>query len=395
IYTKHGYYVVKLTVSADSKVDCNITSKQKPININAPPVAKATSEGFEKQGKNEIVVGVNQMVTFNGAESHDPDGVIASYDWDFGDGSKGSGVLARHQYKKGGRYEVVLHIKDNTTLANNSSMDTLIILVNETPLPVIKTKKTLCAGEEVFLNANGSYDPDGEIVGYTWHFGDMSPPKEGKQARHTYRLPGNYTVTLEVDDGSSVSNSLAQTSAIIAVNGPPIANAGLDRIVSPGEDVLFDGSETKDRDGYIKSYEWDFGDGNTAMGAKIKHSYKKPGKYKVRLVAIDNSETNCSISEDVKNIRVNAPPVAVIKDGLEKKSYGVYDVIVFDATGSYDSDEDPLTFLWKFGDGHSAQGPKVTHHFKKPGKYTVKLIVDDGMRLKSSVGYNEVMVSVK
>ncbi|MBT8351024.1 MAG: PKD domain-containing protein, partial [Deltaproteobacteria bacterium] len=395
IYTKHGYYVVKLTVSADSKADCNITSKQKPININAPPVAKATSEGFEKQGKNEIVVGVNQMVTFNGAESHDPDGVIASYDWDFGDGSKGSGVLARHQYKKGGRYEVVLHINDNTTLANNSSMDTLIILVNETPLPVIKTKKTLCAGEEVFLNANGSYDPDGEIVGYTWHFGDMSPTKEGKQARHTYRLPGNYTVTLEVDDGSSVSNSLAQTSAIIAVNGPPIANAGLDRIVSPGEDVLFDGSETKDRDGYIKSYEWDFGDGNTAMGAKIKHSYKKPGKYKVRLVAIDNSETNCSISEDVKNIRVNAPPVAVIKDGLEKKSYGVYDVIVFDATGSYDSDEDPLTFLWKFGDGHSAQGPKVTHHFKKPGKYTVKLIVDDGMRLKSSVGYNEVMVSVK
>ena len=395
IYTKHGYYVVKLTVSADSKTDCNITSKQKTININAPPVAKATSDGLERPGKNDRLVGVNQMVTFNGSSSHDPDGVIASYNWDFGDGSKGSGVLARHQYRKGGRYEVVLHIKDNTTLANNSSMDTLVISVNETPLPVIKTKKNLCAGEEVFLNADGSFDPEGEIADYTWHFGDMSPSQGGKQVRHTYRLPGNYTVTLEVDDGSSVSNSLAQTSAIIAVNGRPIANAGLDRIVSPGEEVLFDGSETKDRDGYIKSYEWDFGDGNTAVGAKIKHSYKKPGKYQVRLVVIDNSETNCSISEDVKNIRVNAPPVAVIKDRLEKKSYGVYDVIVFDATGSYDSDDDPLTFSWNFGDGQSAQGPKVTHHFKKPGKYTVKLSVDDGMRLKSSVGYDEVVVSVK
>ncbi|MBW2562878.1 MAG: PKD domain-containing protein, partial [Deltaproteobacteria bacterium] len=210
-----------------------------------------------------------------------------------------------------------------------------------------------------------------------------------------YRLPGNYTVTLEIDDGNSVSNSIVQTSAIITVNEPPTANAGLDRIVSPGEKVLFDGSATKDRDGNIKSYKWNFGDGNIAKGAKVTHSYQNSGKYRVRLVAIDNSETNCNISEDVVNIRVNVPPVAVIKGRLEKVSYGVYDVIIFDATGSYDPDDDPLTFSWNFGDGQSAQGPKATHRFKKPGKYTVKLRVDDGMRLKSSVSYNEVMVRIK
>ncbi len=394
-YEKYGNYVVKLTVSADSNADCNRTSKQKTININASPVAMATSDGLERPEKNESLVGVNQMVTFNGSSSRDPDGVIASYNWNFGDGSKAGGVLARHQYKKGGRYKVVLQVTDNTKLANNSSTDTLFILVNETPLPVIETKKIFCAGEEVLLNAGDSYDPDGKIVGYTWHFGDMSPPQEGKEVRHAYRLPGNYTVTLEVDDGNLVSNSLAQTSAIISVNEPPDTNAGLDRIVSPGEKVMFDGSATKDRDGYIKSYKWDFGDGNTAKGKKITHSYKKPGRYQIRLVATDDSETNCNISEDVKNIRVNAPPVAVINDGLEKVSYKVYDTIVFDATASYDLDDDPLTFSWNFGDGRSAQGPKVTHRFKKSGRYTVKLSVDDGMRLKSSVGYNEVTVRVK
>ncbi len=394
-YAESGYYVVKLTVSADSQNDCNKTSKQKTININAPPVAKATSDGLKRPEKNDCLVGVNQIITFNGSSSRDPDGVIASYNWDFGDGCEDSGVLARHQYKKGGRYKVVLRVTDNTKLANNSSTDTLVIFVNETPLPVIKTKKILCAGEEVLLNTSGSYDPDGEIEGYTWRFGDMSPPQEGKEVRHTYRLPGNYTVTLEVDDGNSVSNSLAQTSAIITVNEPPVANAGLDRIVSPGEKVLFDGSASKDRDGYIKSYKWDFDDGNIAKGAKITHCYKNPGKYRVRLVSIDNSETDCNISEDVVNIRVNAPPVAVIKDRLEKVSYGVYDVIVFDATGSYDLDDDPLTFSWNFGDGQSAQGPKVTHRFKKPGKYTVKLRVDDGMRLKSSIGHSKATVRVK
>ncbi|MBW2562580.1 MAG: PKD domain-containing protein [Deltaproteobacteria bacterium] len=394
-YSESGYYIVKLTVSADSKTDCNKTSKQKTININAPPVAKATSDGIKRPGKNDRLVGVNQIVTFNGSSSRDPDGVIASYNWDFGDGFKDSGVLARHQYKQGGSYKVILYVTDNTKLANNSSTDTLVIFVNETPRPVIKTKKILCQGQDVLLSAGGSYDPDGEIAGYIWHFGDMSPPQKGKEVRHTYRLPGNYTVTLEVDDGNSVSNSLAQTSAIITVNEPPVANAGLNRIVSPGEKVLFDGSATKDRDGHIKSYKWDFGDGNIAKGTKVKHSYTNPGKYLVRLIAIDNSETNCNISEDVVNVRVNAPPVAVIKDKLEKKSYGVYDVIIFDATGSYDLDYDPLTFSWNFSDGQSAQGPKVTHRFKKPGKYTVKLRIDDGMRLKSSVSYNEVTVRVK
>ncbi len=395
IYAEFGFYVVKLTVSADSKTDCNKTSKQKTISINAPPVAEATSDGLKRPKKNDRLVGVNQIVTFNASSSRDPDGVIASYNWDFGDDYKDAGVLARHQYKKGGRYKVVLRVTDNTKLANNNSTYTLVISVNETPLPVIKTKKILCAGEEVLLSASGSYDPDGEIAGYTWHFGDMSSPLEEKEVKHTYRLPGNYTVTLEVDDGNGVSNSLAQTSAIITVNEPPVANAGLDRIVSPGEKVSFDGSATKDRDGNIKSYKWDFGDGNVAKGAKITHRYKNPGNYRVRLVAVDNSETNCNISEDVVNIRVNAPPVAVIKARLEKVSYGVYDVIVFDATGSYDPDDDPLTFSWNFGDGQSAQGPKVTHRFKKPGKYTVKLRVDDGMRLKSSVSYNAVTVRVK
>lgn len=394
-YAESGYYVVKLTISSDSKTDCNKTSNQKTININGPPVAKATSDGLKRTEKNERLVGVNQIVTFNGSSSRDADGVIASYNWEFGDGSKASGVLARHQYKKGGHYKVVLSVTDNTNLANNSSTDTLVIFVNETPLPVIKTKKILCTGEEVLLSASDSYDPDGEIAGYIWHFGDMSTPQEGKEVRHTYRLPGNYTVTLEVDDGNGVSNSIVQTSAIITVNEPPIADAGLDRIVSPEEKVLFDGSATKDRDGYIKSYKWDFGDGNIAEGAKITHSYKNPGKYRVRLAAIDNSEAFCNISEDVVNIRVNAPPVAFIKDRLEKDSYGVYDAIVFDATGSYDPDDDPLTFSWDFGDGQSAQGPKVTHRFKKPGKYTVKLRVDDGMRLKSSVSYAEVTVRVK
>jgi PKD repeat protein len=53
-------------------------------------------------------------VTFNGGTSSDPDGSIASYSWNFGDGSAaGSGGTASHTYAVAGNYTVALTVTDN------------------------------------------------------------------------------------------------------------------------------------------------------------------------------------------------------------------------------------------------------------------------------------------
>jgi len=44
-----------------------------------------------------------------------------------------------------------------------------------------------------------------------------------------------------------------------------------------GEDIYFNGTLSKDGDGYIVSYEWDFGDGSTGRGERITHQYDWPG----------------------------------------------------------------------------------------------------------------------
>src|SRR4030042_7390 len=49
----------------------------------------------------------------------------------------------------------------------------------------------------------------------------------------------------------------------------------------------------------------------------------------------------------------------------------------FDASGSYDPDQQGLSFLWNFGDGTSSNEPVVTHTFEKAGQYTVTLTVVD------------------
>lgn len=50
---------------------------------------------------------------FDGAGSDDPDGQIAAYAWDYGDGQGGSGVVTTHEYASPGVYSVTLTVTDN------------------------------------------------------------------------------------------------------------------------------------------------------------------------------------------------------------------------------------------------------------------------------------------
>jgi PKD repeat protein len=54
-------------------------------------------------------------VAFNALASYDPDGSIASYDWNFGDGQtlSNGGPTPTHTYERPGLYAVTLTVTDN------------------------------------------------------------------------------------------------------------------------------------------------------------------------------------------------------------------------------------------------------------------------------------------
>jgi len=82
-------------------------------------------------------------------------------------------------------------------------------------------------------------------------------------------------------------------------NRPPVANAGGPYHAEPGVEIQFDGSNSYDPDGYITSYEWNFGDGQTGSGVKPKHTYSTENDYTVTLTVTDNAHVLASSTHSI------------------------------------------------------------------------------------------------
>lgn len=142
----------------------------------------------------------------------------------------------------------------------------------------------------IAFNGSGSTDPDGTITMYTWDFGDGADSGHGISPTHNYSVIGNYTVYLAVkdDDGWVGTNT-----TIVSITEPeediyPVADANGPYSGYVNTSITFDASNSYDLNGFIVSYKWHFGDGNTGTSISPTHTYTKAGNYTVILVVTDN-----------------------------------------------------------------------------------------------------------
>lgn len=142
-------------------------------------------------------------VDFDGAGSSDPDGTIASYAWDFGDGETGTGVSPSHTYAAAGSYSVKLTVTDDRGGKHTATRAVAVTRVNQKPEAAFAVSQDELA---IGVDASGSTDPDGTIASYAWDFGD-GDSGTGKTATHTYAEAGTYTVRLTVTDNDGVVDS--------------------------------------------------------------------------------------------------------------------------------------------------------------------------------------------
>jgi PKD repeat protein len=369
-YTKPGVYTVKLSVMdnlfATASDSLRVTITQPP---NQLPIAEA---GGPYQG----VTGVS--VAFSAAGSIDPDGQIIRYDWQFGDGTAATGSQAFRTYAAAGTYIATLSVVDDR---GGVAFDTASVTITQNPLTNIPPKAeangpyTGTAGQPVAMNALGSSDSDGNIVSYTWYFEDQTTAT-GQFPLKTFTTPGIYKVTLEVKDNAGAIGT-DTTSAIIGGSGQtnlaPIAEANGPYTTRTGVPVAFQSIGSYDLDGFIVSYEWNFGDGSTGSGASPTHTYTTAGTYAVTLVVTDNRGASAVDNTAVVVIQ-GVPPVAKAS-GPTTGTTGV--PLFFSASQSVDPDGTILSWVWDFGDNSVGLGESVAHAYGNAATYKVRLTVTD------------------
>jgi M6 family metalloprotease-like protein len=160
---------------------------------------------------------------------------------------------------------------------------------NEFPVAALSAS-TLSGVSPLTVDFTGSAtDSDGYIYSYHYDFGD-GQISTLQNPSHTFTNSGNYTVTLTaVDDNSAVGMANVSISVTdSSLNHAPviILNASITSGDAPLT-VSFAASAS-DTDGYITSYHYDFGDGETSLEQNPVHVFSVAGQYDVTLSVSDN-----------------------------------------------------------------------------------------------------------
>ncbi|HUR20244.1 MAG TPA: PKD domain-containing protein, partial [Vicinamibacterales bacterium] len=232
-------------------------------------------------------------IFFDASSSSDPDGHIASYSWQWGDGTSGSGRQATKSYEFAGTYGVVLTVTDAYGTSVSTTSTALVIGTSANPVARFTVSPTNPAvGVNASFNAAASTATSPrKIVGYNWDFGDGTL-KEGQLVSHTYQLPGSYTVTLVVTDDGGRKGVVSQVLTVADQNAPVAAFTFSPTEPDSTTDVVFNGSGSTVPIGRtIVSYAWDFGHvGNgTGTGMVVSHRFPQAGSYVVTLTVTDST----------------------------------------------------------------------------------------------------------
>jgi PKD repeat protein len=144
-----------------------------------------------------------------------------------------------------------------------------------------------------------SSDPDGEIVAWSWEFGDGTSSSE-QNPRHRYADNGVYLVKLTVWDNEGARESREREITVRNVEPVPSFAYSPER-PGVGQQVVFDASGSSDPDGVIARYEWDLdGDGSfEAEGPIAKKVYDRAGTYRVALRVIDDDDAGATLFQEV------------------------------------------------------------------------------------------------
>jgi len=200
---------------------------------------------------------------------------------------------------------------------------------------------------------------------FIFNFGDtvsgVNNTSNLQNSVHTYISPGTYTVTLYTTDSTGCSFVYTMQMTVPSANCDNYISVDIQEMTA----TLHGGLDS----GLPASCFWDFGDGNSATGSVITHTYSVQGTYNITLTT-----TSVDSCVDVSSIIITVPYTIPI--GCSSH------FTAFAGINGFTASQFPTTWLWNFGDPASGAENTSTlqnpvHAFSSAGTYSVTVTTVD------------------
>ncbi len=357
-YQDEGAYNVCLTIT-DSTNNCNDTYCELLI-------IAGTGSGCE----NFFVYTTNDFLTFD-FEGFllNPNQPLANYEWDFGDGTSGTGQFVTHTFVQAGVafYTVCL----TTTTLDSITNDTCVY----TSCQDVYIGNNNCqAGYYYYLDSmpltyqfiDYSY---GDPNSWLWDFGDGTTSTE-QNPLHAFPQQGTYLVCLTIENDSTGCIDTFCDSVWAGNNGqwcfanfcyyPDSSNSLTQHFIDMSGTPV---------GGTPDTWFWDFGDGSTSTEQNPVYTYAGTGHYTVCLTITDSlnncTDTYCEVIRVIEQGDCLADFIAFPAGAA--LTYQFLDISV-----GY-----PTNWNWDFGDGGTSTEQNPTHTFPQQGMYLVCLTIEN------------------
>jgi|GEM_PF-1050297 len=247
----------------------------------------------------------------------------------------------------------------STSALCRSARDTVYAVVLATPNVNLGADTAFCRGKWLALDAGA-----GPGFKYAWKYGSNTDTISTLQK---LKLDSNgiYSVTVSDTCGFSSADQIQ-----LSLNPSPEADFDINDSNACFKDNKFIfNNKTNISSGTIKSYQWQFGDGQKSALTNPTHTYGNADSFIVSLIAVSDKdcpdtqifsplivypspETEFSIDQDTQCLNENLFTLS----NLSKISHG------------------NLTYIWQFGDGGKSTLKDVAYSYSNSGSYKISLI---------------------
>jgi PKD repeat protein len=248
--------------------------------------------------------------------------------------------------------------------------------VSTTPASNATVGRPVTITANILYNANYPSNFKSSKFNYIFTFGDgtsgMVASTLTASIIHTYSSTGTYNIKVVAQETSSAAVSKIQESGFSTLLVATAVIGDFSSSPTPplsGQPTSFTTTISGGIGPYL--FSWTLGDGSTATGSTVTHTYQSSGSYTVTLNVTDQGGRRL-----VQSHSLSVSPGPLIGSLiLPPTTPSSGQVLTFNATVT--GGTAPYTYTWNFGDGTTGSGATPTHTYSSPGNYTVTITITD------------------